>query len=245
MPTKVFWHSEEFRRWAKERAVELTMKVDLVSLSSLAPTWMTDNESISRPDGQFFKVVGVNISRSGGREISGWGQPMISQPSGFVALIRWFGNADIRTNEVLVRLFPEPGNKGIEIDGVNTRVLVGPPIQFSPGNLENHQKALRGECDKNGNPYRSVPFASVALETKPEWAVYVDWENAVEDGGRFFEKLNRYGTILVRSRDVVESEILSTGQPENFAWISLSALRDLRRLGYLNGHMHSLMSLLI
>jgi len=242
--TKVFERPDEFCAWAIDRATALAMEVDRVPLSSFAPTWVTDETKIARPDGQFFSVEGFQIKRSGGREVSEWGQPMIVQPQGFVGLIRKFGSR-IDPDKLLVRLFPEPGNSGIISDSVNTRVLVGPPIQFSIGNLSNHIKALMGELDSNGNPYKRVPFASIAMKDKPAWVNYVTREDAVEDGGRFYEKVNYYVIANVSSLVDVEDEIQLTGQPENFAWININHWRILRQSGLLNGHMRAVSSMLI
>ena len=244
MATKMFDRHDEFCAWATERAAALAMEVENVQLSSLAPTWVTDDTRIVRPDGQFFSVEGFKITRAGGREVSGWAQPMIVQPSGYVGLVRRFGSR-IDPDKLLVRLFPEPGNIGICVKEINTRVLVGPPIQISSGNLENHIKALGGQLDPNGKPYKPVPFASIALSTKPYWVNFATWESAVEDGGRFYQKVNNYVIINVSSLEDVESEIQLTSQPENFAWININLWRILRNIGQLNGHMRAVSSMLI
>lgn len=244
MATKLFERHDQFCAWATERAAALTMEVKRVSLSSLAPTWVTDEDKVARPDGQYFSVEGFQITRAGGREVSGWAQPMIVQPSGYVGLVRRFGSR-VDPDKLLVCLFPEPGNIGICVNEINTRVLVGPPIQFSLGNLENHERAVRGELDPNGKPYKRVPFASITDEEKPDWASYMTWEIAVEDGGRFYEKVNKYVIVTVDTFDAVESEIQLTGQPENFAWININLWRILRTLYQLNGHMRSISSMLV
>lgn len=247
LQTRVFSNASAFMMWATGRAHELAMEVERVSLSELAPTWVVTEEKLARPDGQFFSVEGVCVVRSAGREVSGWSQPMMVQPTGYVGLIHWHENADLSTHEILVRVFPEPGNVGIKFYGKNTRVLVGPSFQFSPGNLENHNRAILGELDPSGKPYKRVPFAGLASEGDglPEWSTGAIWDRAVEDGGRFFEKVNRYGLITTKDRESVEGEILSTGQPENFAWINIVILRDLFRVGYANGHLRSVSSLLL
>ena len=242
--TRVFERPDEFCAWAIDRASVLAMEVERVPLSLLAPTWMADEIKIARQDGQFFSVEGFEVKRSGGREVSGWGQPMFVQPTGYVGLIRKFGSR-VDPDKLLVRLFPEPGNIGFIVDGANTRVLVGPPIQFSVGNLENHVKAVNGELDSNGKPYKRVPFASIAGSQKPEWVNHATWEDAVEDGGRFYEKVNRYVVVNIFSLDDVESEVQLSGQPENFAWININHWRILRNSGLLNGHMRSVSSMLI
>jgi hypothetical protein len=245
-----------FVLWARKRAQALAMKVEECGLCELEPQWTTMTTEISRPDGAFFKVRGVNVTHAAGREVSGWKQPMICENGiGYVALITHDFHNPNQDGMALVRIKTEPGNLGItlvclEDDNANTRALVCPPVQFSKGNLENHRRALLGENDPNGKPYMCVPFADLALEESlPDWVDTASWCQASEDGGRFFEKLNRYGHISVKNGmleqigDVVEA----TGQPEDFAWVSRSVLRRvLTCQGRLaNGHLRSVASLLI
>jgi hypothetical protein len=130
-------------------------------------------------------------------------------------------------------------------------VLVCPPVQFSKGNLENHRRALRGELDVMGNPYRPVPFADLAPgEPQLSWISKRHWHRAVEDGGRFFLKENMYGLVQVNETRLgdLEAMVHSTGQSEDFAWITKNVLRMIfvSRTGQLaNGHLRSVCSLLV
>lgn len=233
------------------------MEVDECDLCELEPDWTSSSMAITRPDGRFFQIRGVNVTRAAGREVSGWKQPTICRDGGgYVALITLDSHNPALEGLMLVRMKGEPGNRGMWVPGekapMNTHVLVAPPVQFSQGNLDNHRMALRGVLDSRGQPCKPVPFASLALEDVcPAWASKVTWHEAAEDGGRFYLKTNRYGVAEVDERQVdqLEADIETTGQPEHFAWISRRVLRDLFRHPLDNclasGHLRSVSSLLV
>ena len=231
-----------FFTFAHKRADALAMASEECSISWLRPDWKVSDAGLMRPDGRFYSVRGVRIAGAAGREVASWKQPMLfTVGKGFVALIVH------EPNRILVRMLAEPGNIGIEVpQGRNTRVLVAPPVQFSQSNLDHHRKALQGELDRGGRPIKPVPFADLVLSPqKVGWASHIAWEDAVEDGGRHFEKVNKYGHIRVADEGLVNQEVKKTGQPENFAWITRSVLREARAAGFLSGHMRAVMSLLV
>jgi len=221
-PVPVFQDFDSFNRFALARTQALAMEVVPTTLAGCEPAWrvfgkilkglfdgiMTETfipREIKRPDGRFFRIAGVNVTKAAGREVSGWSQPMImGDGDGFVALVH-----DLATDDVLIRLKAEPGNVGVATEYcANTRVLVCPPIQFSRSNLEHNECALRGERDKDENPIRPIPLAG--LVTDGRFTTLDDgsfWERASEDGGRFFEKVNRYGLIEVKRREELDADI--------------------------------------
>ncbi|MBI5370104.1 NDP-hexose 2,3-dehydratase family protein [Candidatus Uhrbacteria bacterium] len=242
----MFYEFEDFEVWARARAEQLAMNIEICGLDRLSPDWIMPDQSgvqIMHRFGLFFRVGGLRVVRY---LLGTWGQPMFFQPNGHVGLILAEGSTSA-DRFLLVQMFAEPGNVGINLDGVNTRVLAGPPIQFSPGKLEQHRRALAGELDDKGQGFKPVPFADVAMDhhNLPDWARSALWQGAVEDGGRFFEKVNRYGVITVKDPDDVDGEIQRTGQPENFAWVSLMVWRQMRDCGLINGHLRAIASLLI
>lgn len=257
MVIPIFEQFDRFLLWARTRARALAMEVQECDLCELEPDWTTSSMAVTRLDGRFFQVHGVNVTRAAGREVSGWKQPMLClDGGGYVALITLDSHNPATESRMLVRMKAEPGNRGMWVPGekapMNTHVLVAPPAQFSQGNLENHRRALRGELDPNGVPYGPVPFASLALEDAcPTWASTVTWHEAVEDGGRFYLKTNRYGVAEVdeRMEEQLEEEIKATGQSEHFAWISRGVLRGIFRHPLDNclasGHLRSVASLLV
>ncbi len=257
----VFEDVESFMRYFRARAEVLAMDARRTTLARCEPVWrvfgkmfngLIDGRTVrtfiakevARKDGRFFRIAGVEISAPLGREVRSWCQPMIiGDGGGYVALVE-----QEATRHHLVRLKAEPGNIGIQVEGKNTRVLVAPPIQFSRSNLEHNQRALRGETDEGGHPIRPIPMTSIVTDGRYATLEDMDfWERAVEDGGRFYEKVNRYGLIEVTRREELDGDIqaLPEEDRENFCWITLELLLQLRRRGLINGHMRSGMSLIV
>lgn len=255
-----FSDMESFYAFLQKRADALAMEAEEVTLAECEPTWkvvgrtikglfegvMTNTfipHQVARPDRRFFRIAGVNVRRAAGREVSGWSQPMIfDDGDGFVALV-----IDRKTDDVLIRLKAEPGNVGVATEkNPNTRVLISPPIQFSRGNLEHNERALRGELDEKGQPMKPIPLASLATDGRFLTLDSPDWKKAPEDGGRFYEKVNNYALIDVASKLKVETDLQELGADiQDFAWISISLLRQLSDEGLLNGHLRSVLSLLV
>ena len=236
-----FSSAEDLKLWILARASSLAMVVEPCTLDDLQPEWIADSDSIRSADGRFFSVEGRHIVQSSGREASGWKQPIIAdEPLAFAAIIR-----TLSSKWYLVRAKAEPGNVGIKIDGTDSHVLFAPPVQFSQGNFENHQKALCGELDQNGQPYHCVPFASAALPVLPEWAHSARWESTCADGARFDRKIVNLGCISVKSPDHLADELALSGSAQDFVWVSLPVLRHIRQVGWANGLLVSTMGLLV
>lgn len=234
----LFDQMEDFLDWIQARARSLAMQVEERSLQEISP-WVLQEGKILNPLVSFFWVGGLSVVNS---LIGRWSQPMIfGQTDGHVALI-----IDSDGN-VLVQATAEPGNLGIEIDGVNTRVLVGPPIQFSQGKLELHEKALRGECRPGGDPYQRVPFVGLVQATIGEEGVHSrQTVRAVEDGGRFFEKENKYHLVTVDGWQPVADQVAQTSHPECFVWVTRELFSQIMHEPRLpNGHLRSVASLLL
>lgn len=257
MKIPVWREFSEFHPWAEERAKALAMEARTCSIPELAPDWAISEGVLGRPDDRFFKVRGVQVTSAAGREVSGWGQPMVCDDGGgYVALITLDSHNPSVEGRMLVRMKGEPGHRGmfVEVDDkpFNTRVMVCPPAQFSQGNLDHNRKALKGELDSKGKPCQPVPFASLALtDAQPVWAQRVSWHEAAEDGGRFYLKTNRYGVAEVdeRQEEKLEAEIEATGRSEDFAWISRGVLRAIFQHpldnNLANFHLRSVCSLLV
>lgn len=234
----IFWDYSEFESFFFERAEKLALVTEDCSLSELAPDWIVDEDSLRRPDGEFFKVRGRKVTSSGGHNVRRWKQPMIFQPSGTVACV-----FDDGTNLFLVRCLAEPGSIGLQIAGQNTRVLVAPSLQFSPGQLELHRRAERGEVRPDGEPYKPTPLAGVISGDRFK----ARWEVSNEDPGRFAEKVNRIGLIHIPSLAALDHdlELMAAEAQANFAWVSLEVLRVIRVRGLMNSHLRSVMAMLV
>jgi hypothetical protein len=239
-------YDEFLNEFAYPRALRIAeMRTRIVPLESLAPTWRIDGGALGRPDGLFYRVVGIEV-RLADRT---YGQPLImSREPDFHGCIVLITDGD----RLLVRLKAEPGNTGIiDTDGQDTCVLLAPPIQASKSSMVIHQRAVRGETDEHGQPYRRVPLCDLVTDGR-----FIEplsdfqrggtaWQAIAEDGGAFYKKRNLYGLVDVPSLEV-GAEIAALGVAgEDFAWISREVLRRCFKNGLANGHLRTAMSLLI
>lgn len=230
--TCIFSKFEEFNAYLLERAAINALVVEECPLSE-CKGWEVTGDRVARPDGKFFQLVGRRIRAANGREETSWYQPMIVEmDSGYVGIV-----SAPSEGKVLVRVKGEPGNKGVEIDGKDTHVLVSPPLQFSRSNLALNDQVLKGEVTGRApiplaHLYNDARFSHHPVEAK-------------EDGGRFTQKVNFYDLVAVPSLEALESDIQADKQRDDFAWISLPLFAELGRRGLLNGHLRSIMSLLL
>lgn len=239
-----FRHPEDFFLFLVARAQALAMEVELAPLSACAPAWDVNSEAVYRPDGGFFRVDGLVVKKAAGREVSGWKQPILTRDAGGKIAIVTADDPEFGQDFLfLVRAKAEPGNKGVTLpDGTNSRVLVSAPLQFSLTNLERHSKARRGEPDDKGNPIKPVPIADLLDDAGVSEQF---WEDGVEDGGRFFEKTNRYGHLRVTDRSVADKHVIASPEVHDFAWVTRDVLAQARREAQLNFHLRATLSMLI
>ena len=155
-------------------------KYDLfVSRISLNKTknWNIHDDEISRNDGKFFKVIGVDVSISN-REVLNWQQPMI-QPSheGIIGFICKSINGVLH---FLVQAKLECGNKDI--------IEMAPTVQCLTG-------------DYRSTDSLPVDFLDYILNAKPNQILIDTFQS--EEGGRFFKEQNR-NIIVVAENDFSE-----------------------------------------
>lgn len=180
--------------------------------------WVVGTDGVGRPDGRFYRIVNVVTEVGSGREVTSWKSPMMCDEGGYILLI-----VDSESGDVLVRAKAESGNMGVVLeDGSQSRVLLSPPFQASLANVAVHGSR--------------VPLVEIVYG-------FEGWEDASEDGGRFFEKQNQYG-LMINDREVIDRSIARSPNPNDFIWVSREVLRELRRKGLVNGHLRSAMSLL-
>jgi len=228
----MFDNTEEIEQFLKDRAEALAMSVNPCGLDELTEDWACSAQRTHSAKG-YFDIKGINVTRAVGREITDWKQPMIMDNGGVIVLIQKMDSPVYGEPLILVRANAEPGNKGYPLaNGANSRVLLSPPIQFSMAKLRNHPE--------------KVPLSWLITDEIGE--LLITTEPAPEDGGRFYEKVNRYG-LLTKER--VESRIFDTEVDKlgaasiDFVWITRRALRDACRKGWVSGHLRSAMSLLV
>jgi oxidase EvaA len=144
--------------WLSDRKTEMSLDVKRIKLGEL-DQWICDRESIRRPDGRFFRVIGVSISSAGSREVSAWRQPMFEPVHlGTIMFVRQLREGRM---EYLVQARAEAGF----IDTVE----LGATVQMSAKNY----------ARKEDMP----PFAEL-VDAPAEWVRFRSPQ--ADDGGRFF-----------------------------------------------------------
>jgi oxidase EvaA len=159
--------------------------------------WSADVDgNLRHKSGQFFGVDGVR-TRAGGREVSGWDQPIFTQPDGGVlAMVARESEKD--GVEFLLQARAEPGNIG--------------PIQLAPSlqcTWSNIRRAHQGEA----------PPLSELLEHPGVRTVYSAEHN--EEGGRFWRKSNLNALLFMDDPGMLEGRIVS------YRWASLTQIKAL------------------
>lgn len=140
--------------------------------------WELSADELSRHDGQFFRVIGVNVSISN-REVKSWCQPLV-----------------------------EPMQEGLcafiikKIDGVY-HFLVQAKLEC--GNFDVMELAPTVQC-LTGNVLKSKvrpPYVDFVLNAKKESTIYDALQS--EEGGRFYHEQNR--NMLIEVGDDFSTEV--------------------------------------
>lgn len=143
--------------------------IDRIPLRAIKQ-WNVYDDKISRVDGKFFKVIGVNVSISN-REVATWQQPMIkpSQP-GICAFVCKKIKGVIC---FVVQAKLECGNRDI--------IEMAPTVQCLTG-------------DYRATDSLSVPFLDYILQIPREQIVFDTLQS--EEGGRFYREQNRNVIVM-------------------------------------------------
>jgi oxidase EvaA len=133
--------------------------------------WSVNETEISRPDGKFFRIIGVDVAISN-REVQSWQQPMV-QPaqSGLCGLI---GKVIDGIMHFAVQAKVECGNRDI--------VELAPTVQ-----------CLTGDYRLSGN--EPVPFLNELLDATEDMKIHDSMQS--EEGGRFYYEENRNLIVIV------------------------------------------------
>jgi len=185
--------------WLKERQASYPVTVEEVGINELQG-WRADSSSgnITHESGKFFSIIGVKVTGAADREVPSWSQPMLKQEEVGISgvLVQTKGGI---TRYLFYAKF-EPGN----ID----KVQISPALQVSEGNLSQAHKGKRPRLAEYFDGTKGKLIASVA---------------GVEDGGRFYRKVNR--SMLV---EVPESEAVPV--TEDYIWLTLPQIKKLLRV---------------
>jgi len=182
--------------WLKQRQESYPVTVEEVGINDLQG-WKADPSSgnIEHASGKFFSIIGVKVTGAADREVSSWSQPMLKQEEVGISgvLVQTRGG----TPRYLFYAKFEPGN----ID----KVQLSPALQVSEGNLSLAHKGKRPRLAEYFDGTKGRLIASVT---------------GVEDGGRFYHKVNR--SMLV---EVDEAEEVTV--TEDYIWLTLPQIKKL------------------
>jgi len=190
--------------WYDEQKRKCTMSSEIIPLNE-CKQWSMDKEtgSFIHNSGEFFRVDGIRVSNTTGREVTGgWDQPILTQigyDGGILGLIRK------RINEVphyLVEAKAEPGNYNI--------VQISTTVQATFSNL------------KQAHEGNATPFSEYFLTPEKVGATVIFDRWMSEDGGRLFNKRNR--SMVVEIDELKELDL-----NDRYRWLTLWQLIELTR----------------
>ncbi len=182
--------------WLKERQESYPVTVEEVGVNDVQG-WQDDPASgnITHASGKFFSIIGVKVTGAADREVPSWSQPMLKQEEVGISGVLMQTKGGL-TRYLFYAKF-EPGN----ID----KVQISPALQVSEGNLSLAHKGKRPRLAEYFDGTKGKLIASVT---------------GVEDGGRFYHKVNR--SMLV---EIDESEDVPV--TEDYIWLTLPEIKKL------------------
>lgn len=182
--------------WLKAKQASYPVTVEEVGVNDLTG-WRVNPETgnIVHDSGKFFSIIGVKVTGAADREVPSWSQPMLKQEEIGISGVLVQEKAGVPHYLFYAKF--EPGN----ID----RVQISPALQVSEGNLSQAHKGKRPRLAEYFDGSKGRLVKSV---------------EGVEDGGRFYKKVNR--SILV---EVDESEQVPI--TEDYIWLTLPEIKRL------------------
>jgi dTDP-4-dehydro-6-deoxy-alpha-D-glucopyranose 2,3-dehydratase len=185
--------------WLKERQESYPVTVEEVGVNDVQG-WKVDPVSgnITHESGKFFSIIGVKVTGAADREVPSWSQPMLKQEEVGIS-----GVIMQQKQGVMHYLFYakfEPGN-------IN-KVQISPALQVSEGNLSLAHKGKRPRLAEYFDGTKGTLIASVT---------------GVEDGGRFYHKVNRSMLVEVDASEEVPIT-------EDYIWLTLPQIKKLLRV---------------
>ena len=188
----------ELLSWLQARRKDVPFSAELIALRDVAGWQQADNGNIQHESGQFFRIEGVRVKSAPGlREVSGWDQPILTQPtSGVLGLLCRETAGGV---EFLLQAKADPGN--IEY------------LQFCP-TIQSMWSTIRGL----GNG-RRVAFAECLDPSDNIRVIYRASHN--EEGSRFWRKSNENMILFVEDsgRLSIDGSV--------YRWASLSQIKQM------------------
>nr|WP_244291022.1 NDP-hexose 2,3-dehydratase family protein [Streptomyces virginiae] len=170
----------ELLNWLTDTRAGTDVLTDRIALDGLRG-WRRTPETITHESGQFFSVIGVDVT-AGGREVAHWNQPMIRpRGQGVIALLV------ARIDGVLHALMHarvEPGYLDV--------AELAPTVQCIPDSVDVLPAAAR------------PPFLDTVLSADPSQLRYDTVLS--EEGGRFYHALSRYVIVETAAEGIEHPE---------------------------------------
>lgn len=198
---------ESVLTWLRKKQKEYPVTVEEAKITEMAQ-WKIDPASgfITHESGKFFSIIGIKVTGAADREVPSWSQPMLKQTEvGISGVIRKVING---VPQYLFYAKFEPGN----VDCVQ----ISPALQVSEGNLS---RAHQGK-----NP-RLVEYFQEGGKGR-----LIKTVTGVEDGGRFYQKINR--TMIVEVDEYEDVPVT-----EDYIWLTRP---QIQKLLLINNVMNSL-----
>ncbi len=185
--------------WLEERRALYPVTVEEVGVNE-AQGWKTEpaTGNIVHESGKFFSVIGVKVTGAEDREVASWSQPMLKQEEIGISGVLMQKRAGVMHYLFYAKF--EPGNKGM--------LQISPACQASEGNLSLAHKGKRPRLAEYFDGTKGTLVESV---------------EGVEDGGRFYHKVNR--SVLVEVDETEEVPIT-----EDYIWLTLPQIQALLRV---------------
>lgn len=182
--------------WLKERQSSYPVTVEEVGIADLQG-WKADpiSGNIVHDSGKFFSIIGVRVTGAADREVPSWTQPMLKQEEVGISGVLMQVKGGV-TRYLFYAKF-EPGN-------IN-KVQISPALQVSEGNLSLAHKGKRPRLAEYFDGTKGQLLKSVM---------------GVEDGGRFYHKVNRSMLVEVDASEEVPVT-------EDYIWLTLPEIKKL------------------
>ncbi|MFD3936199.1 NDP-hexose 2,3-dehydratase family protein [Streptomyces sp. NPDC058611] len=203
----------ELLSWFTSERARHDVRINLTPLAGI-DGWERDGGVLARPDGRYFRVVGVGV-QAGNREVTGWQQPLF-EPTGEGVTAFLHRRID-GVPHLLV-------NAKVEAGFLDT-VELAPTVQAAPGNWAHLTSEER------------PPFLDLVLAAGPDRIRYEALHS--EEGGRFLNAESRY--LFVEVDDSDEAGAL-TPRP-GYQWVTVEQLNSLTAHGrYVNVQARTLLA---
>jgi oxidase EvaA len=203
-----------FRQWLRDQQQAWSREIEVVGLDEL-PGWALSSEGLEPRVSDGGPLVRYYAVEADDREVVRWTQPLItSDSSGLVLLVARIQQGVLKFG---TKLSPEPGFK----NGAQLSVT----LQVFPGERQ-RDGVVEELC------------AQVEAFAGKRAQVVFDCQLS-EEGGRFFQEINRYVVMVL-------PEGCSAPDEENLSWLSLAAISALKReSGVFTNEFRSILSLLL